>query len=516
MIKLKNVSLGQTKVRDIGPLSKLKDLRTLSLEGVQAKSFQPLSDLTSLEGLNLSKTKISDLTPLAGLLSLERLVLNETGVTDLAPLSRLTLLKKLSLNNTRVQDLSPISGKLTLNYLEIENTRVKDLQSIAGMTTLQDGATEAGRTLQGGLSFKGSPVARFSPFNILTKLQQPALTVETINEVRKQLGLSLYTPKGYESDGDNDEDEHLAQRPASHRFFFRNDRIEAASQAVTSRHPDVTNDIRNEVINKAKEALDRLQRANAPPRLISTIDRLSLSLGSSLADLRAGILQMRFRSLEADVAAYDSEDGRRELPEDALSMLRDLASSAEDLMGCFPQLADIEAERLAQRLKDADIPDIIDALSQIRRIAEESEAVAPSAVEALKIGEPELAHDAEIIDSGASELARIAAASARDRTVGYMLLIYRNFISGALIAGGELTELGGDTWRDIRKKAPETFSDAAIAAAIAVLVGALLGPTAALTAFAASFKPLRDRAKRTADRLIDLTKRGRAEKKADE
>jgi hypothetical protein len=233
-------------------------------------------------------------------------------------------------------------------------------------------------------------------------------------------------------------------------------------------------------------------------------------LGVSLDDVRAGTLQMRFRSLEADVAAYDTEDGRRELPEDALAMLRDLTSSVEDLMGCFPQLADIEAERLAQRLKDTDVPGIINALSQIRNVAEASDAVAPSAVEALKVGEPELEHDTEIIDSGASEAARIAAINARDRTVGYMLLVYRNFVAGTVKAGNELAGLGGDTWKGIRKKAPEQFSDAAIASTIAMLVGALLGPTAAMGAFAISFKPLRERAKRTADKLVALAKKGRA------
>ena len=111
---------------------------------------------------------------------------------------------------------------------------------------------------------------------------------------------------------------------------------------------------------------------------------------------------MRFRSMEADIAAYETDEGRKELPEDAFAMLRDLASSVEDLMGCFPQLADIEAERLAQRLKEIDVPKIMDSLSQIREIAEASEVVAPSAIDALKAGEPELQHNTEIMDSGAS------------------------------------------------------------------------------------------------------------------
>jgi hypothetical protein len=50
-------------------------------------------------------------------------------------------------------------------------------------------------------------------------------------------------------------------------------------------------------------------------------------------------------------------------------------------------------------------------------------------------------------------------------------------------AGNELAGLGGDTWKGVRKKAPEQLSDAAIAATIAALVGALLGPTAAMGAF---------------------------------
>jgi hypothetical protein len=164
---------------------------------------------------------------------------------------------------------------------------------------------------------------------------------------------------------------------------------------------------------------------------------------------------------------------------------------------------------LAQRLKEADVPQIMEALSAIRQAAEESEAVAPSAVEALKAGEPELQHDAEIIDSGASEPARIAALNARDRTVGYMLLVYRNFIAGTVKAGSELAGLGAETWKDFRKKAPEQFSDAGVAIVIAGLVNALLGPTAAVGAFALSFKPLRDRAKRVADKLASVAKKGR-------
>jgi hypothetical protein len=166
-------------------------------------------------------------------------------------------------------------------------------------------------------------------------------------------------------------------------------------------------------------------------------------------------------------------------------------------------------------LKEADVPQIVEALSRIRQVAEESEAVAPSAVEALKAGEPELEHDAQIIESGASEPARIAALHARDRTVGYMLLVYRNFIAGAVKAGSEVVGLGAETWKDFRKEAPKQFSSAGVALVIAGLVNALLGPTAAVGAFALSFKPLRDRAKRVADKLASVAKKARKSAKDD-
>lgn len=344
----------------------------------------------------------------------------------------------------------------------------------------------------------------------MSLLNQPRRTVATINEVRRRNGHSEYFPTRPDpAQVEQEDSQHLTQRPASHSFAFHQNRIIARAQPATARHPDVAADIRDELRDKVKEAAARLITCNAPRRIISTVSRLDLALGDSLEDLRAGILQMRFRSLEADIAAYDTEDGRKELPEDAYSILRDLASSVEDLMGCFPQLADIEAERLAQRLKEADVPMITEALFQIRKVAEQSEAVAPSAIEALKAGEPELEHDAEIIESGASDAARSAATGARDRTVGYMLLVYRNFVAGAVKAAAELSSLGAETWTDFRKKAPEQFSDAGVALVVAGLVGGLLGPTAAVGAFAVSFKPLRDRARKAADTLTSVVQKVR-------
>ena len=72
-----------------------------------------------------------------------------------------------------------------------------------------------------------------------------------------------------------------------------------------------------------------------------------------------------------------------------------------------------------------------------------------------------------------------------------------------------MPDFQSQTWKDFRKEAPKQFATAGVALLIATLVNALLGPTAAVGAFALSFKPLRDRAKRVADKLGSLAKKAR-------
>jgi len=516
--QLEMLWLDHSEVFDLTPIAGLIALTELNFDRTKVRTLDPIIGLRNLRRLSLEGTQVSDLAPLANLTNLRNLELGETLATDITPISSLLALQSLSLGRTPVRDLAPLSGLNALQYLQIDGTQVMDLAPVAGIVRLQDAAVEDFEPFTEGFYYEGSPASKRMPFKEFVRLGQPATTVETINALRRLNGLPEHIPIGYEHsrylasaspsevgrDGDI-----LLQKPASHRFAFHNGRIGARPQGRVPRHRDVASDIRIEIVEKARETRFRLSHSNAPRRVISTVNRLGASLGHSLVGVRAGILQMRFRSLEADIAAYDTDDGRKELPEDALAMLRDLASSVEDLMGCFPQLAEIEAERVAQRLKEVDVPQIIEALSRIRQVAEKSEAVAPSAIEALRAGEPELEHDIQIIESGASEPARIAALHARDRTVGYMLLVYRNFIAGAVKAGSDVVGLGAETWKDFRKKGPEQFANASVALVIATLVSALLGPTAAVGAFALSFKPLRDRATRVADKLASIAKNAR-------
>ncbi len=166
---------------------------------------QGIVELTALQSLDLYDTQVSDLAPLAGLTALQILDLSSTQVSDLAPLAGLTTLQFLGLINTQVSYLAPLAGLTTLQRLDLSSTQVSDLAPLAGLTALQDGIVANSRNaLRGsyGLTYAGTPVAGRSPFDQLSRLDQPALTVETINQVRRQQGLPAHIPEGYEGPGD--------------------------------------------------------------------------------------------------------------------------------------------------------------------------------------------------------------------------------------------------------------------------------------------------------------------------
>jgi hypothetical protein len=103
-------------IRDLAPLSALKELEVLSLEhatlgvGAAKGDVSALASLTRLERLRLHASHVRDVSPLANLVRLEHLDLSLTGVSDIAPLAALRRLKHLDLTGTRVRDLRPLAA----------------------------------------------------------------------------------------------------------------------------------------------------------------------------------------------------------------------------------------------------------------------------------------------------------------------------------------------------------------------------------------------------------------------
>jgi hypothetical protein len=110
-----------------------------------------------------------------------------------------------------------------------------------------------------------------------------------------------------------------------------------------------------------------------------------------------------------------------------LATLKDAASSVEDLIACYLQLAEIEAARLALRLQEKDVPVARSNMAHIRRAAADSDLVDSSVIDALSAGKREVEHTTKIIESESNDFVVANAIKKRAAVVAQMLLDYRNF-----------------------------------------------------------------------------------------
>lgn len=97
---------------------------------------QALRDLTDVKHcvhlsiLSVQNTQVIDLSPLSGLRALETLSINSTPVADLSPLSNMTNLHRLYIGGTNVTDVSPLSSLIGLRYISLSYSPVSDIQPL--------------------------------------------------------------------------------------------------------------------------------------------------------------------------------------------------------------------------------------------------------------------------------------------------------------------------------------------------------------------------------------------------
>ena len=90
------------KIFDLTPISNLTRLQLLSLRETKVASLAPLSAFRNLRVLDISNTPVSDLNPLRDLKHLEMLAAWGSAVIDLAPLAGIHSLRVLNLSRTDV------------------------------------------------------------------------------------------------------------------------------------------------------------------------------------------------------------------------------------------------------------------------------------------------------------------------------------------------------------------------------------------------------------------------------
>lgn len=104
----------------------LNNLTSVTLRNKQLRELSPLSNLKQLEELDLQFNAISDLTPLKGL-RLVSLNLSGNAITNVSPLGELSTLTELSLTENQVVDPGPLSGLKKLQTLYLKNNRIVDI-----------------------------------------------------------------------------------------------------------------------------------------------------------------------------------------------------------------------------------------------------------------------------------------------------------------------------------------------------------------------------------------------------
>ncbi|PCJ95184.1 MAG: hypothetical protein COA52_04105 [Hyphomicrobiales bacterium] len=279
-------------------------------------------------------------------------------------------------------------------------------------------------------------------------------------------------------------EEFFAQRPASHSFLLKNNKIIAVPLEATSVDL-MRDDIWQEVLRKAKSLRERLGRTQAPGHITDTFDRLIQSLGEKAQDVKPGQLLMHSRSIDAIVAAYSTKSALEEFGEDAHAGLVDFSSSIDDLKATYPEIAKLEAARLAQSLSDADVETVISGTQEIIEIAGKSEIVDQTALDALESAAPEITETNEIAKSSTNELVQIKAIEERNKLVSQQLLSVANFLRATIkVAAQEGALFAKDAAKRSRVGALDGVEDGskiAVKLALFALVAKLSLPLAVLS-----------------------------------
>ena len=142
---LTKLTLLNSQISDVSPLSGLTALTELWLWGNRISDVSALSGLTALTFLGLEDNQISDVSALSGLTALKKLLLSGNQISDVSPLSGLTALTELSFGDSRgasgnqISDVSPLSGLTALTHLWLPHNQISDIGPLVSNPGLDDG-----------------------------------------------------------------------------------------------------------------------------------------------------------------------------------------------------------------------------------------------------------------------------------------------------------------------------------------------------------------------------------------
>lgn len=243
-------------------------------------------------------------------------------------------------------------------------------------------------------------------------------------------------------------------------------------------------DLWSEVLKKTKAARERLVQSTAPLRVLDTIDRFILEMGTSISDVRPGRLLSRSRSLDADLAMLATAEYRNEMTMDAQVLLRDVADSVSDLRAIIPALLQHETEKLAREIVSVGMNEIQQSLDSVVVEARISEVVDVTAIEAFEMADIDIVEVKTVFRETSIEAVQAEAEIAQSRLLATKSLDIRAFsltlLKGLASETGKYVYEAGGRVRKGSLSGIEETAKILPKAGLAILAANLLGPFAGL------------------------------------
>jgi Leucine-rich repeat (LRR) protein len=200
-----NIS-GNRQIRQLAPLSELRDLKILDISNTSITNLGPISNVTFLEDLNISNTQTADIKfikyadklralnisgtqiqEISELLNLKNLTVlkaEKTPIKSFAVLNEFKNLKELQISDSEFNDVDNIKELVSLEKLGIRNTKLSNFSAIAQLVSLQqldlfktnisDLSPVSNLVELVFLEISKTSVADLSPLNKLDKLKKVA------------------------------------------------------------------------------------------------------------------------------------------------------------------------------------------------------------------------------------------------------------------------------------------------------------------------------------------------------
>jgi hypothetical protein len=132
---------GDRALTDASALSKLP-LRTLILNGGAVQgTLDSIGAITTLTDVSLGNDRLFDITPLTRLSRLRALKLPDNQIADISPLTKLPALENVDLSANRIVDVTPASTLTNPSTLRLSGNRIEDVTPLARYSTLKLGTT---------------------------------------------------------------------------------------------------------------------------------------------------------------------------------------------------------------------------------------------------------------------------------------------------------------------------------------------------------------------------------------